>query len=597
MKYLLVVQDNATGFTVLRALPNTNTSIVKYELKYILSLIGFPIRKLLRDDEKILTNYLINNMIDRWNPGYKLEDYKVDKVVSQVKDVLEKLESRAIAGEDDVDEDDIEKLNWVTLLPNAMMEINNKSYPMIFGMQLSTTHRQMCAQTDIVDKISDGKQDEDLTDTLSPCCPPAVDWPCISSVRNHTSVVEVDGMTLKSVDEADGMLLPEIEKLPIIDLPDNESMLCEVLGSSDEGDEVIGVSTSGNLDPIIDQQGAHKSELSKKSIDSGSQPKSIDQQGAKKTELSKNSIDSGSGPNSIDQHGAKKSELSKNSINSWSGPKSQRSHSVIKQAFLHPKCEFITVGGAKYPVVYPYLRCQFCDTMSIHGTPGMCVSARLYYDRLAIGTLWWTADVVTTFGVLKAHSVHRKDMIFMDAGTPTRKEKLPKRTSDLNILPNTVKSILTVATKNKHFVVLQIKLHPHFTTVVYDGRSSNDQDLPQWSDHQDYVLSRCGIAKDAPNRQWVMRHHLPHLDLGNRIVIRQKDDYNCGPIACKVLWELLTPSETKRIYCDGSREKPDSLAVSDWRWICANDMKSLIIMYEKDMWLKRRKKRGHESQE
>ena len=128
--------------------------------------------------------------------------------------------------------------------------------------------------------------------------------------------------------------------------------------------------------------------------------------------------------------------------------------------------------------------------------------------------------------------------------------------------------------------------------MVFDGRSKNDEDLQRWSDHQDYVLSRYGIAKDLPGRKWKMRHHVPILDFAKDLSIKQDDDYNCGPIACKVVWELMCPNEMLQKYSTG--DQPSTHRMADWRRICITEMKSMLTKYENDMWLRKRKKRGRE---
>ncbi|KAG9295250.1 hypothetical protein G9A89_000366, partial [Geosiphon pyriformis] len=130
--------------------------------------------------------------------------------------------------------------------------------------------------------------------------------------------------------------------------------------------------------------------------------------------------------------------------------------------------------------------------------------------------------MIVTFGFLKCHESHRHDMIFMDAGTPTRSTLLQKASASI---------------KECHFVVMQLKLYPDFTTVVYDGMSKQaEQDLLKWKGHKEYITTQYGITRTENNHKWIM-------DFGRNLTIEQANDYVFGPITCWVLWELSCPGK------------------------------------------------------
>jgi len=273
---------------------------------------------------------------------------------------------------------------------------------------------------------------------------------------------------------------------------------------------------------------------------------------------------------------------------------------TIDLAFMDSgKCQSVVKGNQEYRTLFPQLKCQQCDDLTVHGPRIVPVAEDAYYDCFAVGTCWWSADILKTFGVLKSHERHCEDVIFVDAGTPT-KTHLQGRYTTTRKLPKSVATIVTVAMRQSHFVVLKIKLEPDCTTVVYDGRATRKtQGLEQWKEIEEYVLSRYGIRKETLSKKWVMRYHNNAADFKRLIKINQEDDYNCGPIACRVLWELLAPGEMDAKYYTrgvvGSvRGASVSDNVSDWRKTCIEELKVMVKKYSSDLKVKNRKKKGTE---
>ena len=62
--------------------------------------------------------------------------------------------------------------------------------------------------------------------------------------------------------------------------------------------------------------------------------------------------------------------------------------------------------------------------------------------------------------------------------------------------------------------------------------------------------------------------------------IKQEDDYNCGPIACRVLWELLAPGEMDARFGTAVRgsnvRSRSSDKVEDWRLQCIDELKNML---------------------
>ena len=76
-----------------------------------------------------------------------------------------------------------------------------------------------------------------------------------------------------------------------------------------------------------------------------------------------------------------------------------------------------------------------------------------------------------------------------------------------------VKHIVTVAEIAHHCVVLQLKLDLDNMTIVYDGRDDKNRgDINKWKEHEERIMERCGIKKDATGPKWMMRYGKPTSD-------------------------------------------------------------------------------------
>ena len=201
--------------------------------------------------------------------------------------------------------------------------------------------------------------------------------------------------------------------------------------------------------------------------------------------------------------------------------------------------------------------------------------------------------MVATFGFLKCHEVHRSDMIYVDAGTPgiSNRSKVVK-------LPPTVTSIVTVAMQGRHFAVMQLKLYPDCTTIVYDGMSKHaEHELLKWEQHEEYVMARYGIDRNRSGRKWIIRHYKAGSDFRRRLDITQRNLYDCGPIASRVLWELFCPGQfdevcgVSKVGRGGIPIKIGSKNVEDWRKLCIDELRRMLGRYFRDMVVRKRKRK------
>ena len=104
-------------------------------------------------------------------------------------------------------------------------------------------------------------------------------------------------------------------------------------------------------------------------------------------------------------------------------------------------------------------------------------------------------------------------------------------------LDDAVDTIVAVGHHMSHYALIHIKLSEMKPEViVYDGFHGN---VLKWRVHVQYILSKCG--KNPSPYMTNMRSNTTN-DFGGTDLI-QTDSYNCGPIACMVLWQLFLPQE------------------------------------------------------
>ena len=164
-------------------------------------------------------------------------------------------------------------------------------------------------------------------------------------------------------------------------------------------------------------------------------------------------------------------------------------------------------------------------------------------------------------------------------------------------LPPTVKSIVTVVAIKGHCVVLQLKLQPHNTTVVYDFKASRtNDDLKQWAEHEEYVMKRCGISKTGPGPQWLLRYYDWTKDTRRKIQVEQTEGSDSGPVACRILWELLCPGAADELFgelpiMEGNKKAKKVLDddVETWRKTCIDELKTMVEQYREEKNNRKRK--------
>jgi hypothetical protein len=484
MGFVLVLRDNETKFIVLRPIEDTSPMVLQYELSLMFATLGGPRRTFVFEKNSDFESVLVDKIVQDWSYDCVNETGKADDIVLQVKSEIDSLllkynEAMPLDDDDDSYDDKLRRQKtWLQLVPEAMREINQQSYPKVFGIEYTPSSSCIDAQTKVKDDVPNMRNEEASGILLS----------------------------LVQVNDEDGSSKKGPEK----------QMHVTTIGVSDHG--VCGV--EGN--DMSDRSTSLSMELAGKNT---------------------------------------------------------------------------KVMGEENVLRYPKLMCSRCASITGIGENILWVAGDDYYRQYATGTRWWPVDLITTFGFLKAHEKHNERTIFIGAGAPTRREH-HKRTNTIR-LPDRVDSIVSVAIKDSHFVVLEMKVEPACTTVVYDGRSKDMKDIVKWEEHEEYVLSRYGISKTINQpREWRMRYYDPIRDFSQMLKLDQKDDHNCGPIACRVLWELLAPGEVDIKYGykrneeteDSTRSKASKDA-SVWREMVVTELTQLVKKYRGQMVEKKKKRK------
>ena len=219
-----------------------------------------------------------------------------------------------------------------------------------------------------------------------------------------------------------------------------------------------------------------------------------------------------------------------------------------------------------YKLCYPRLTCVQCEQFNYNRI--ITVAEDSYYELMKHSQKWFFPDTITTFGLLCAHTAHRDDTIYVDAMLPDVKPD-PKKTKVEVLLP-TVKTIVSVVFKDRHFAVMRLCLDNR-KAYFYDGLAWS---VRNWSSHMNYILNLYGIS----SKNWKSTLATGH-DSMDGIMIKQDDHNNCGPIACMVLWKLFRPSSV-----DLAQLQPN-----DYRAIVIDELRrmlkesyNLCIVYKKE---------------
>ena len=171
--------------------------------------------------------------------------------------------------------------------------------------------------------------------------------------------------------------------------------------------------------------------------------------------------------------------------------------------------------------------CNSCQKYSDISLVLICDTA--YYEHCKNRKkLMWETRLLYAFGLLQLHQAHRDDIYFIDCSTP--QQDIAPATKFIKA--RELNKVLTIAHGNTHFVILSFDMKTE-TVSVYDGYG---YDLHTWDDHCSFIFRKIGVQGGNKWKKKLIQQ------LRGREV-KQSDGWNCGPIACMVLWGLMNPSE------------------------------------------------------
>ncbi|KAG7372159.1 hypothetical protein IV203_018302 [Nitzschia inconspicua] len=201
---------------------------------------------------------------------------------------------------------------------------------------------------------------------------------------------------------------------------------------------------------------------------------------------------------------------------------------------------------------YPSLWCKIC--LFRNQEMLLLIGYETYNREILVPDRWWETGYIATFAALLGHSVHRPDLMFVHC----QEENSIVTEGLTENLGAKVKTVLSVVHSNDHYAVMEIHIDSR-TICICDGMSRS---LHGWQQHVLHVLKRTRmIAIDCkptfvdgfgttfvePGKSadtvHLMINNSRELTIKKTIFVRQKDGWNCGPIACMKLWTMFAPGE------------------------------------------------------
>jgi hypothetical protein len=243
---------------------------------------------------------------------------------------------------------------------------------------------------------------------------------------------------------------------------------------------------------------------------------------------------------------------------------------TIRQAFDLGITTWTLFNGEKHPLCHPRLICMTCTEPS--GPPSVTIAEENYYCTMEQTNIWFTVDMVCTFGILCAHDAHREDIMYTNCPLPTITPK--KENKKPVVLSPETKTIVSVVFTSKHFAIMRLCLEEK-TAYYYDGLS---WPVNTWSLHTKHVLNKYGLEGKWKKQVGTGENGL------EGVKIHQDDQSNCGPIACIVLWKLFKPKSVD-IHIDHK----------EYRATTMEELKRLITYYDSDLVVLRRQRGTSES--
>lgn len=152
---------------------------------------------------------------------------------------------------------------------------------------------------------------------------------------------------------------------------------------------------------------------------------------------------------------------------------------------------------------------------------------------------WWENWLVETFfimAMISSTSTNKKDIAYLRIPSVNTPE-VPAKTTNIH---QNIEKVISFAWKNHHYATIVYDLTED-TIDVFDGLANDKPSHARsiWSSHITYIHSRCNNQSHTQLSNAKIRFP---TTIGG-LEFKQSDPFNCGPIACYVMWYFMNSLE------------------------------------------------------
>jgi len=208
---------------------------------------------------------------------------------------------------------------------------------------------------------------------------------------------------------------------------------------------------------------------------------------------------------------------------------------------------------AAYQFVFPRLRCEDCCPW---GSSGIPIGDEQYFHDCSYTKRWYDTQFISAFCSMVAHDAHLTPPKLKSEKFPQMVLcPFPHAAVELNqtkkVKPGVTHLVATVFA-NLHYAVLKFTLEDK-SISVYDGLNYK---ITTWTNHVVHILKKYSLASlksrskisYSQSTEGLPYSHTAQLvtitigdeiwTMRNKYFHRQKDAFNCGPIACLKVMEI-----------------------------------------------------------
>lgn len=542
MNWILTLKDHFTQLTYLVPLPRKKASYVAYELDHIFGLIGYPSifhtdngKEFTANEILVLLKEYSDSIITvTGRPRTPRDQGSVESMNKLVKKIIEALENdERLKGN--------KTPNWTRLLGKAMQTINSKCgraahdvapYKAVFGQnyhqEISCKLSDMRKCTTIEERLRLSNDDR-LRSVAETCC-------VLDSGKQWER--PEDSYWEEGDDEIIAASAPQD---PVID-PSAATDAATSMSVSDNTDcadaHSQAADKNADVNPLVAE--AHSADdVAEETTNSG------------KNTAMKDAIEAEVATLSQAKNVSARKYKVKYTVSQAMEKKNTRTRKLNTPRL--GKKNRMRTRLTDYEFIYPTLHCDCC----LHGSAMISVGDENYLQDCSSTDRWYESDFISSFGTLACHRAHTLGegrciyTQFITCSYPN--EEVDE--SQCRALNSTTKRIVSAFHGDDHYVVADMDLSTN-ECIISDGLS-----FPQrkWKKHIANVLKRCKLI-DRDSKVFVDEERsndsVTVLELTTAGVdetwtvrlddtfVRQEDGFNCGPLACLKMLEIMLDKTT-----------------------------------------------------